>query len=409
MQRRNDDKTTALLMRQQNSEAPSVTPQRLIPSRMPSSTCYSDDDETASEDEQSKTKVVSSVVRYLDDDHWTVPGMTTQQLRSFFAWAFFASDEASLNETDRSELHACMEYLKAEIRVHGDDTAPPRYTPRRLTLEDVNPWHRGIWVYALVYGLRCLAGFILRLVGFRFVQSGSGVRGWVRTAKGGDIEKSTPLVFFHGIAPAAILLYLPMVLFGMRAKNCLLIENPNISCCIQFNALSESATVEGVEQLVQEHFGKKPVVLAGHSFGSCPVSWILNHRPSLEIADIILLDPVTILLSESDVMINFLYSQEKIDKIRMVASSELFTEYYLRRHFAWYNSELWLEEHSDRRMFVALAEHDEIVNAFKVHRHAQRHQHVETIVWDSVGHGSVVVDSSKWGVLRHRLGESGVI
>jgi hypothetical protein len=385
-----------------------------------------------------------------DAGGYTIPGMTTQQIRSFLAWGFFAADETNLNDTERLELQLCVDYLHDEIHVYGDDENPPLYLPRRMTLEDLQPWHRPFLVYVMVYLLRCVvAAVILRLAGFRPVQSSTGLRGWVRTASSSshddDEATTTPLIFFHGIAPAAILLYLPLVLLGLRAPKCLLIENPNISCTLSFTVLSETDTVDGVQELVARYFGgggvnQPPVVLAGHSFGSCPITWILNNdedKKKMNVRDVILLDPVTILLSESDVMINFLYAHEKVlDKIRMVASSELFTEYYLRRHFAWYNSELWLDEHqnSTTTFFVGLAEDDEIVNARKVHRHIVRHQQqqqqqqqgnsnntnhghhnnqsdhhqVDVHVWEQVGHGSVVMDAHKWPLLRQRLAQSKV-
>jgi hypothetical protein len=394
-------------------------------------------------------------------------------MRRFLAWGFFGvdeDDELNFGPADRERLQACVDYLHEDLHVYGDDENPPLYIARRMTLEDVQPWHRPLLVYMLVYVLRTVvADLILRAAGFRPVTSSTGLRGWVRTAaaNGGtkDDDLCTPLVFFHGIAPAAILLYLPLVLLGLRAPNCLLVENPNISCTLSFDALSENDTVRGVRELVGRYFGSGdggqkcdvPVVLAGHSFGSCPITWILNDNKDnnnkdsnkdetkhnkyddkkdnnnndshtkLIVRDVLLLDPVTILLSESDVMINFLYAHEKdhnFDKIRMVASSELFTEYYLRRHFAWYNSELWLDDHgssghgsndqtTQTKIFVGLAADDEIVNAAKVHRHIVRHRswldHVDVHVWDNVGHGSVVMDAYKWPMLRQRLSQSNVL
>ena len=126
-----------------------------------------------------------------------------------------------------------------------------------------------------------------------------------------------------------------------------------------------------------------PIAVCGHSFGSCVISWLFYHGSSQlqkQIQLCVLQDPVTILLSDPNVMNNFLYSHKVLCCIRMFASSELFTEYYLRHHFSWYNSELWLDEilpgslskHDDgkiRHVIVGLSECDEIVDAPKVKRH----------------------------------------
>ena len=94
-------------------------------------------------------------------------------------------------------------------------------------------------------------------------------------------------------------------------------------------------------------------------------------------------------------MVNFLYAEE-LDKIRMVASSELFTEYYLRRHFAWYNSELWLED-VDCPMLIGLSENDEIINATKVKQEVERHaKSAKLVYWNGVGHGACIQSPTKW-------------
>ena len=116
------------------------------------------------------------------------------------------------------------------------------------------------------------------------------------------------------------------------------------------------------------------LTLVGHSFGSCTVSWLIASKQLQNVKQVVLLDPVAVLLSEPDVMVNFLYGQ-KLDQIRLVASSELFTEYYLRRHFAWYNSELYLED-VDCPLLVCLSGQDTIVNASKVRQEMNRHENL---------------------------------
>jgi hypothetical protein len=125
------------------------------------------------------------------------------------------------------------------------------------------------------------------------------------------------------------------------------------------------------------------------------------------IQQVTLLDPVAIMLSEPDVMVNFLYAEE-LDKIRMVASSELFTEYYLRRHFAWYNSELWLEDvvANNCSVLVCLSEVDEIVNTPKVTQEMKRmklHKENNLLVWPKVGHAACVTALSMWKQIKERM------
>ena len=331
---------------------------------------------------------------------WTIPGLTKENLHIFLAWVLFGKEVDQMDDEDHVEMDACFKYLEEELDISYDLVTPPRYLPRRMSLEDVDPWHRPLVVYVSLGIVKMLAGLFLSLVGFRFVQSKTGLTGWLRQGKDG----MTPLLFFHGIAPAGFSFYLPLVFQLIDNRPCLLVDNPNISCVVQFSAVSEDRTVQGVKELVDTYFGgDRKVTLVGHSFGSCPISWLLASEMKSRVRDVYLLDPVTILLSNSDVMVNFLYSKGSFSKIRMLASSELFTEYYLRRHFSWYNSELWLKDVTDIPITVGLAEDDEIVASEKVLAHCQQYKNVDVIHWPSAGHAAVVMDPRKWEMVRERL------
>jgi len=201
-----------------------------------------------------------------------------------------------------------------------------------------------------------------------------------------------------------------MLLLGLateKERPVFLFENKSISCCIDFHPLTEKQTVDGIKELVDRYVGTdRPLSVTGHSFGSCPVVWLVASSMSSRIRQIVLLDPVAILLSEPDVMVNFLYAQE-LDKIRMVASSELFTEYYLRRHFSWYNSEMWLEDLKEHHnLLVCLSSDDKIINASKVREELERHASVTeykkptTVYWRNAGHGDCITSPSKWRQIK---------
>ena len=85
----------------------------------------------------------------------------------------------------------------------------------------------------------------------------------------------------------------------------------------------------------------------------------------------------------------------------MVASSELFTEYYLRRHFAWYNSELYVED-VNCPLLVCLSGRDNIVNSTKVIQEIQRHNKKDhkLVYWEDVGHAACVTSPEKWRQIK---------
>ncbi len=334
-----------------------------------------------------------------------------QEMDQFFAWAFYGKFHSALEPDELKELNRIYKELEDRhelvfpYRKSGDSEKDAHHCqPRCMTLEPVNAMYRPLLVYLLVYALKVGAGILLRIVGFRRIVASTGLVAWYRPAKqSGNKETNEssllPMLFFHGIAPGGFVLYLPMLLFGLATEQerpVFLFENRSISCALDFYPLNEKQTVNGVVEVLRMcHMDQRDLSLVGHSFGSCLIAWVLASKCLPNVKQVVLIDPVAILLSEPDVMVNFLYAEE-LDKIRMVASSELFTEYYLRRYFAWYNSELWLED-INCPMLIGLSENDEIINSRKVKQEVERHaKSAKLVYWNGVGHGACIQSPTKW-------------
>jgi hypothetical protein len=376
-------------------------------------------DQNSHPDLQSTT---SSSPENSDDDSSDVSTQShclcQEDITEFFAWAFFGKNLTALIEWEQEELQRLFDIMEEH---HPDLKFPPRATrqenlfyyqckARCMTLEPVKAFHRPFLVYVIVYLVKIIGSLLLYYKGYRRCVASTGLVAWHRPAANKN-SCLLPMLFFHGIAPGGLMLYLPMLLRGLVTESdrpILFFENRSISCEMDFQPLTEEATVEGVLEILQRfHYdSSKAISLVGHSFGSCPITWLLSSKRLSNVKQVVLLDPVTILLSEPDVMVNFLYAEE-ISKIRMVASSELFTEYYLRRHFAWYNSELWLADiDKDCHVLVCLAEKDEILNASIVKREVERHSSVQKsriLFWERAGHADCVTSSTKWEQIKQAM------
>ena len=335
-----------------------------------------------------------------------------EDMDDFLAWAFFGKHMSSLIEWEQEELAHLYEILQSYRLSFPSRTSTPKdrffyeCKPRKMSLEPVNALYRPLLVYVAVFCLKVVGGIILHLYGYRRFVSTTGLVVWHRPAIKNQKNSLLPMLFFHGIAPTGLVLYLPMLLGALATepeRPIFLIENHSISCTLDFKPLSEQETVDGVmELLARFQLQNSNLSLVGHSFGSCPITWILASNRLPNVRQVVLLDPVAILLSEHDVMVNFLYAEE-LDKIRMLASSELFTEKYLRRHFAWYNSELWLDTHIDKercQVLICIAEKDEIINAAKVKREILRHSIGKLVYWTDVGHGDCITSPTKWKQIK---------
>eukprot|EP00978_Attheya_sp_CCMP212_P005541 scaffold12435_cov51-Attheya_sp.AAC.2 len=361
-----------------------------------------------------------------NDDHVLTKG----DLDCFLAWAFFGKHLEDLEPWEVKEFDTIHSVLPDNLCSEGPRTDGRH--PMRLTLDGVGPSYRPAIIYGIFALLYQTGSLALWMLGFRrYVVEDSGLVYWHRPAGIVSMFKLVwdlssyntgngvlPLLFFHGIAPGGLFFYIPMIISGLCSdgRPILLFENRPVSFSLCFRVHTEAETVAGVKEAVGRHLGTDAqLCVAGHSFGSCQLTWLLRDESLKQnIRQCVLMDPVSILLSEPDVITNFLYSSGKhgaqnsmMDKIWIVAQ-ELFIEYYLRRHFAWYNSELWLEDvASHTHVVVCLALGDEIIDGHKVKRHVEQHimeQKVSTtwqvIDWSDVSHGYCIPLPSAWEEIR---------
>lgn len=344
---------------------------------------------------------------------WTIPGVKKAEMDDFFAWAFFEKETNLLEISERLGMQKMYDLL---LRDYGLKFEPGRGSlveGRRLTLDEIQSVHRPLIVYIILHFLERVGNVLLRLFGFQRYSAKSGLVYWHRT--GLESEKRLPLLFFHGVAPAGKTFYLPMCLLGLgdRQRNLYLFENRSISSTdITFDVLSEDDTVAGVEEALRRHGDDaRSLSLCGHSFGSCAMTWLLHSSLRDNIHQFVLMDPVTILLSEANVMVNFLYARNEVSTnianhylagIQYVGS-ELFTEYYLRRNFSWYNAELWLDDlPKSAHVLVCLCEEDQILSAPNVKREIESHgmDNLDLIYLKGVDHADCILNPKSWPQLR---------
>ncbi len=377
----------------------------------------------------------------------------------FFSWAFFGRDRSNLLPWMVDELERITVALTRRTGLKPEPGLSSHLKPMRLTLDPIQPFYRPLAIYLLFALLGFFSNLLLVSAGFRRHRTKGGLRYWFRPrgrppSLGGplimDVESNAlPLLFFHGIAPGGVAVYLPMLLwgFGRDRRPLFFFETPGISFSICFKSPTEPETTQGVWEAVTTHLGRdhSGICVAGHSFGTCQVTWLLRSAaaaaantvpdtssvrvttPNIQphrIRQVLLIDPVAIALSEPDVMINFLYNREalqkknKKSKIGMVAN-ELFIEHYLRRQFSWYNSELWLDDiPRDCKTIVCLSENDEILNASKVKREVEFYcddiggsmsgglgptSNFELIVWNDATHAHCISRPGTWKQMRSAL------
>jgi len=320
----------------------------------------------------------------------------------FFAWAFFGKHLHDLEPWMKSDMDHMYQILEQEYDFRFPEGFTPEYKPMRLTLDPLTPKWRPFVVYGCFLVIKILGGLLLRAAGFFRCRTSNGLNYFYRPPHKSANQK-LPLLFLHGIAPGGLAFYIPMLSsLGGDGRPIFLFENPDITFCfVGGNPMKEHDTVQGIWEAVDEKVGSvRDVSVVGHSFGSCPITWLVHSAHSARIRQIVLVDPVSICLSEPDVMHNFLYKPrvKLAGRIEIgVISSEIFTQHYLRRHFAWYNSELWLEDLPPfAKVLVCLSQQDPIVPVQKVRQQLYLQPKVETLLWEDGGHAHCVTRPQTW-------------
>ena len=326
----------------------------------------------------------------------------------FFAWAFFGKHFDELEPWMKKDLDRMYDILEVDYNFSFQEGFTPEYKPMRLSLDPLNPHYRPFIIYASFSLIKVMSGLLLRAAGFYACRTSGGLKYFYRPPQLETENKSNniklPLIFLHGIAPGGWAFYIPMLFYlGGDGRPLFFFENPDITFSIfGGNPLKEHDTVHGIWEAVDHHLSSiQDVSLVGHSFGSCPITWLVHSANSARIRQIVLVDPVSICLSEPDVIQNFLYKRHiyYINKmpIELGISNEIFTQHYLRRHFAWYNSELWLEDlPKQAKILVCLSEEDSIVPVQKVQQQILRKPEVEFLLWEDAGHAHCVTRPKTW-------------
>ena len=312
-----------------------------------------------------------------------------EDIDKLISWGYFNVDSSQMTEEwQQRELAKMFAMIRDRHGMGPGPKSKQKLQPVQMTIEPLDIKYRPLLVYIVFNLCRAFFGCILLCYGFRYHVASTGLPYWYRPAKSSN-SQSLPLLFFHGIAPAGPSFYAPMVLWGLATgddgkidRPIFFFENPAVAFSLSSHAPSEEETTVGVWEAVDKHLGPTAeVATAGHSFGTCLQTYLLHSSEGHRIRQIVLLDPVSIMLSDPDVITNFVYCRNHHRNTKLHDSvpepgaagyvmNELFIEHFVRRQFAWYNGEFFLDDIPDHcKVIVCLADRDEILNAQKIRAH----------------------------------------
>ena len=344
-------------------------------------------------------------------------GKISGNIDEFLSWAFSHKKFHALSEKEQAWVK------KTEQRIINEfpyEIFTPEKNGKLIahTIDPVIAQPRPLIMYAFIASTKIAAYTALLYQGFR-IGKFKQINYWYKTSKPERVPLKSPvsspiseatteiaedsepnpflngnfsnecsdesLVFFHGIGPG-LAPYLSLV--RHFPPNALIIELPWVA--MSLGACPPTDAVAWTDEVLQlfDKLGFRRIILAGHSYGSVPIAWLLRRRPDLN-CRVVLIDPVTLYLNTPKVCYSFLYEQPKSATMRFVrkwAAEEFGISYTLRRAFFWTDCVMFAED-LPSGSHVFLSGNDHIVPVDIVREECMKACHITTHVFDKAGHG----------------------
>mmetsp|Transcript_18022 Transcript_18022/g.42120 ORF Transcript_18022/g.42120 Transcript_18022/m.42120 type:complete len:466 (+) Transcript_18022:89-1486(+) len=326
-----------------------------------------------------------------------------ENLAQWVSHMLYAKAPADLTATEQSAISSMVD-LTAEV---CGLTPEPGYNPEvhcvHFLLEPMRVLHRSLLIYIMTSFIPRMATkmvfqVVLGLQRKRCKES--GLYYWWRAPRCTD-EAVPDLLFFHGLC--GFTGYLPVIVITLLtspSRGAVLLELEDVSQCLNFDRWPTRQAVlgavqSGLAQLASVRGYSRPVVVFGHSLGTCAATAVLEES-NADIIGVMLVDPVCMLLELPDVAYGFLYRapQEFFDWLCLLwCSGEPGISLYFRRRFFWYNNTFSFDLFKGKRAVVCLSEHDQMVPSHAVRAYLERScKGVDVIWWPSTGHTGFMLD-----------------
>jgi pimeloyl-ACP methyl ester carboxylesterase len=302
--------------------------------------------------------------------------------RSFLSWLMFHKHLTDLDNEEQGKLENIVEYAHKQ-HPHSHMLKPGfnnSVTHCRMTLEPLPVVHRPLLLYLMANVAEAISyTLFLQGAGFQRFEV-DGMKYWYKeqgsrncSGNSGTCSDGTePMLFMHGIS-TGWMLYLPLVKALGSGRTMILLDLDAIKIkSLSFDMPTPERYADRVRKILARHDIARASIV-GHSFGSITAGWVVRFLPE-KVSHITLIDPVALLLGLPNVAYSFLYRKPStlIEWIiHLTAARELTISYSLRRHFYWYNNNLWLEDvPAHIGIVVGVSSNDEIISGAAVHEYS---------------------------------------
>jgi len=251
-----------------------------------------------------------------------------EDLDRLISWGYFHAHVENMTEDwQQRELAKMYELIEKRHHMKPGPKTKQKLKAVQMTLEPLDIKYRPLIIYILAFLGRAFFSAILYWKGFSHHVASTGLPYWYRpnkkqssattaTSNPADTEP-LPFLVFHGIAPCGPSFYVPMIVWGLATNEnteidrpIFFFENPAVSFSLTDHAPTEQETVDGVWEAVDKHCSSTTQVSTiGHSFGTCLQTYLIHSKQAHRVKQMVLVDPVSIILSDPDVITNFVYGR----------------------------------------------------------------------------------------------------
>ncbi|TPX58854.1 hypothetical protein PhCBS80983_g02821 [Powellomyces hirtus] len=350
-------------------------------------------------------------------------------LRLWLAWAMFDSEPVDLSDSEMDEIEVFIDLTERASAVSFLQGHDRNVNCMRLTIDDMQMFHRPFIYYAAISAMHAIAAIFLHAQGFRgtsvtpsgsdFINSehepASPQRYFYRPARASAAKKSDsalPIVFIHGIG-IGYLHYAPLIARLPRDVDVFLLDWPHVSMRLAESVPTIPNTVASISAMLAKH-GHPRASFVAHSLGTAAVSWMIHAKPHL-VASTVFMDPIVFLLVDPAVAYNFVYRKPSTVLellMQYFVARELYIAHSLARHFNWSENILFKDElpsnvlTGQKNNMVILSSHDQIVPSAKVRRYLTNHPNVDLMWFDDVTHGELMFRKECMTVVQDRVYEA---
>ncbi|KAH9256010.1 hypothetical protein BASA81_005786 [Batrachochytrium salamandrivorans] len=331
------------------------------------------------------------------------PKLQRENVLELVSWAFFHKDYEweLVNASEREQLVSMVNRIERDLGHSFLEGKNSNVQLLKFTDHAVQGQHRSWLIYLVVhfgFQLVLLPG-LLHWRGYRKLVSGDLIY-WYKPGTNSTLD---PVVFLHGIGVGILpyqsyLLELEQAMSGERGI--LVPEIQAISQRLLPSELHFKTFAYDLNYAIRQIHHHSRAHFVGHSYGTFCVSWMVKLYPEL-VASVGLIDPASVLLHSTDVLVNILYHQPLPNSVEYtldyIMRAEVSLQHNLRRQFYWFQNILFLEEIATAQVptFVCLSDTDQLVPIDEIKQYIMNYNAGELLGGDSKPNGQPKPYSNK--------------